>query len=1179
VIDFIRYLYLYEGGNRLPKIRICIIDVLGLTYDGKTLETYGLGGSESAIIYMSRELVRLGFDVTVFNNCRDSRATPGTYDGVTYVDLSYIAQYPTFDIFVGSRSVRPFTEERFRHLQHAKTLKVLWMHDTFLDEDQIVEELVLNRTIDEIFTLSDFHTTYVSTCHHGRRRNPEVLKNHIFMTRNGVKKHIDEVDITAKDKNLFVYNASVTKGMVPLVERIWPLVKQRIPDVRLKVIGGYYRFRDNAAPDQQEQDWRKYLADPKMKEQDIEFLGIIPQPEIAQILSQASFMIYPGAFPETFGISTLESLTYNTPLITTRFGALEETAIDLASYFIDYAMVPNSLYPDINTDKQIEKFVNLVCFAYNTPYLHAQKMQYCNIVHEVSGWDTVALQWKQHFFKKLGLYLPITEYRKVAAINEKVHTIFGRRFSNPEEWQVPQDHNQQHLVIITPFYNAASYIEHCILSVASQNYDNYTMWLVDDCSTDNGHKVAEKTIENLPASIQNKFKLQSRITNWGAVHNQISIIREHCTDGDIILQLDGDDSLVNDPNIFQFYNNLYHEEVEFTYGSCWSLADQIPLVAQPYPKHIRDTKQYRKYLFAWNMPYTHLRTFRKILINKLPDNVFKDKNGEWYRAGGDTSIFYNIIEQSDPNRIRAIPNIVYKYNDKNPINDWKINGTEQTKTANSVLTLSEIDLGEIMNRAPMSAQTTLPITHEVADKTVTKVVDATSPLKTVLIAIPTAKNIEADTFKSIFDLEVPEGFITKFQYFYGYNIEQIRNLIAHWGLHYDYLFCVDSDIAFPPDTLKRLLKADKDVISGVYIQRKEGQEIVELYHENKHGGVSNIPFHKLQPPDLYKIAACGFGCVLIKREVLAKMEYPHFVYKSALDHKDTISEDVYFCKKARDNGFTIWADSSILCDHIGQTHFALKPLNTEDIQRREETCRMAEFGSWGSQEAKDEFEIKLRFRELSAMRLISAPAVQYLHTLKNKPFKVIYDIGACVLHWTHEAEEVWPNAEFILFEGMEGPEFLYGEQGHRYYSGVLSDVDGKSVEFYENKTHPGGNSYYREQTPEVEKYFPESSKVTKITTTLDVAVSIKNFPLPDLIKMDVQGAELDILKGASNCLEHATDLILELQRVEYNVGAPLKDEVIAWLQERGWELVADNFSRGGVDGDYHFVKRPTKVIA
>jgi hypothetical protein len=197
------------------------------------------------------------------------------------------------------------------------------------------------------------------------------------------------------------------------------------------------------------------------------------------------------------------------------------------------------------------------------------------------------------------------------------------------------------------------------------------------------------------------------------------------------------------------------------------------------------------------------------------------------------------------------------------------------------------------------------------------------PKKRILIAIPTAKNIEVDTFKSIYDLEIPEGYTADFQYFFGYNIDQIRNLIAHWACNYDYLFSVDSDIAFESDTLKKLLAHDQDMVSGLYIQRKFGHHILELYEHNGHGGVVNIPYDKIKNKGLIEIAGCGFGCVLVKAQVFRDIGYPQFEYHSALDHANTVSEDNDFCRKARDRGFKIYADTSIQCRHIGSYTFTV----------------------------------------------------------------------------------------------------------------------------------------------------------------------------------------------------------------------------------------------------------------
>ncbi len=72
---------------------------------------------------------------------------------------------------------------------------------------------------------------------------------------------------------------------------------------------------------------------------------------------------------------------------------------------------------------------------------------------------------------------------------------------------------------------------------------------------------------------------------------------------------------------------------------------------------------------------------------------------------------------------------------------------------------------------------------------------------------------------------------------------------------------------------------------------------------------------------LEPIDGCGFGCVLIKTEVLRKVGYPQFTYHHAIRIEDTVSEDVDFCRKARANGFSIWADTSVRCGHEGSTTF------------------------------------------------------------------------------------------------------------------------------------------------------------------------------------------------------------------------------------------------------------------
>jgi FkbM family methyltransferase len=206
--------------------------------------------------------------------------------------------------------------------------------------------------------------------------------------------------------------------------------------------------------------------------------------------------------------------------------------------------------------------------------------------------------------------------------------------------------------------------------------------------------------------------------------------------------------------------------------------------------------------------------------------------------------------------------------------------------------------------------------------------------------------------------------------------------------------------------------------------------------------------------------------------------------------------------------------------------------------------------------------------------------VNYLHRLKAEGFepKVIYDIGSCALHWTKVAREIWPSAIFVLFEASSEMEFLYSEYKETYHIGCLSDEDDKIVKFYENPYYPGGNSYYREiGSANCDFFFPKDKYLEKRTMKLDNVVKERGFLLPDFVKIDVQGAEIDIIRGGINTLKHAKRMIVELQHKEYNEGA-LNNNIAQPLIESllNFKCVDPLFQNNGPDGDYGFINKSMK---
>jgi len=651
-------------------MKIVILDTIGIPYNGNTLTERGLGGSEAAVILITAELVKIGFDVTVYCNC----TTPGVYNNVIYKDISTVNTHnDNIDVLISSRSIEPYISTHIYNIVNLASYKVLWLHDTFIEHDDILQNVLADNIFDEIFTLSDWHSTYISTAPHTTFRHPEFIKNKLFHTRNGVVNYINEVNIDDKDPNLFVYNSSLTKGMVPLLEEVWPLVIANIPTAKLVIIGGYYKFHDTS-DNSFENQFLSY-KDKYNNTNNITFTGIIKQTEIADILAKATYMLYPSIYPETFGISALEAVNYNVLLIGYNFGALEEVVPNNTSYQTEFHYNYHELSKEL--------LLNNILKAYNDNYLKQQKQYACNEYKPYISWDIVALQWKHHIYYKLNKYLSITELRKHRHNIGMINKLFKKQMINNEEYfEDYSNYDKYNIVIISPFYNVVNYIEDCIHSVASQNYNNYTHYLIDDLSSDDSYNTASNTIEDLPDSIKNKFILIKNSTKKYAIGNQIETIynkvkRDPST---IVILLDGDDTLVNDPDIFNYINRCYNTGIKFTYGSCRSVVDNIDLVAQPYPDNVITNKSYREHKFTWGIPYTHLRTFSLSIFLELDISKFKDVNG-WYQAGSDVILFYELIEKCNNSEIKCIQKILVNYNDNNPLNDYKVNSLEQNRVA------------------------------------------------------------------------------------------------------------------------------------------------------------------------------------------------------------------------------------------------------------------------------------------------------------------------------------------------------------------------------------------------------------------------------------------------------------------------------------------------------------------
>ena len=195
----------------------------------------------------------------------------------------------------------------------------------------------------------------------------------------------------------------------------------------------------------------------------------------------------------------------------------------------------------------------------------------------------------------------------------------------------------------------------------------------------------------------------------------------------------------------------------------------------------------------------------------------------------------------------------------------------------------------------------------------------------ILIAVPHGGMIEVDTFASVYNMRRPDGHEVVFKSFYGYNIDHVRNAISDHAIKegFDMVLFVDSDMTLPRETLERMVSANVDIVSGVYVKKNDEKTIPvamikELGKEPRYLTPSEISGNGMMEVD-----AVGFGCVLVKTEVLKRIGYPQFQYRQALEVKNTTGEDIDFCLKAKYRNFRIYLMTDLLLGHIGRKKYTI----------------------------------------------------------------------------------------------------------------------------------------------------------------------------------------------------------------------------------------------------------------
>jgi len=203
--------------------------------------------------------------------------------------------------------------------------------------------------------------------------------------------------------------------------------------------------------------------------------------------------------------------------------------------------------------------------------------------------------------------------------------------------------------------NAEKYIKNCIRTLKSQKDEDFEVYLIDDMSTDTTVDVIKSLIQgderfNLILNQEKKFKLKN-----------LDELITTFDDEDIVIELDGDDFLLNS-NVVGDIRRVYSDKKVWLTNGSFMYTNGDPGFSQKC-----NPNTVRKDAFR----FSHLRTWKTFLWKAIPKNYLRDDNGEYFKSAADVAYTFSLLELAGEENYRFLPELYYVYNAESPYNDHK----------------------------------------------------------------------------------------------------------------------------------------------------------------------------------------------------------------------------------------------------------------------------------------------------------------------------------------------------------------------------------------------------------------------------------------------------------------------------------------------------------------------------
>lgn len=195
-------------------------------------------------------------------------------------------------------------------------------------------------------------------------------------------------------------------------------------------------------------------------------------------------------------------------------------------------------------------------------------------------------------------------------------------------------------------------------------------------------------------------------------------------------------------------------------------------------------------------------------------------------------------------------------------------------------------------------------------------------MSSVVLCTPSRGEVRAEYTSDLVEL-IRQNPTVRYAPALGCYVGNLRQTLAETVLSSgaSHLLFIDSDMRFPPDTVKRLLKMDRSVIGANCRIRTATGTTARRLVDGQWRMVDSTTATGYEEVDVL-----GFGVTLINMQVFKKLERPWFAMPWDSQSKNYVGEDVYFSFKAREAGFGIYIDHELSREigHIGNVTLEIK---------------------------------------------------------------------------------------------------------------------------------------------------------------------------------------------------------------------------------------------------------------